>query len=154
MSQSVVTVNGTLRNGITMNYEEQFKIRQKSNKIDFPFLVVCITSVSMAFGGVLERFQRDLASLFSSLYIIPQGRALESRNPADRPKEFSHNSLQRNRSPQDSAQINANRCSNLCFSLWDENFREGAILACRSLKAFSSIAVERSINSMFRAPTV
>ena len=56
MSQSVVTVNGTLRNGITMNYEEQFKIRQKSNKIDFPFLVVCITSVSMAFGGVLEPF--------------------------------------------------------------------------------------------------
>ena len=43
------------------------KIRGKSNKIDLPFLVVWLTSVSMAFGGVSERFLRDLASLFSSL---------------------------------------------------------------------------------------
>ena len=28
----------------------------KNNKIDSPFLVVRVTSVSMAFGGVLERF--------------------------------------------------------------------------------------------------
>ena len=28
----------------------------ENSKIDSPFLVVCITSVSMAFGGVLERF--------------------------------------------------------------------------------------------------
>ena len=28
----------------------------KKNKIDLPFLVVYITSVSMAFGGFLERF--------------------------------------------------------------------------------------------------
>ena len=28
----------------------------KNNNIDLPFLVLRITSVSMAFGGVLERF--------------------------------------------------------------------------------------------------
>ena len=51
--------------------------------MDLCFLVVCITSVLMAFGDIL-------ASLYSSLYIIPQGRALERQSPADRSKESSH----------------------------------------------------------------
>ena len=61
---SLVTVNMTLRNSViirvcmgnTSILRNSSKIRGKYNKIDLPFLVVCITSVSMAFGGVLERF--------------------------------------------------------------------------------------------------
>ena len=57
------TVNMTLRNSVItrvcMGIYRLYRIVQnkgKNNKIDSPFLVVCITSVFMAFGGVLERF--------------------------------------------------------------------------------------------------
>ena len=50
---------------------------KEKNKIDLPFLVVCVTCVFMAFGAVSELFWLVLASLYSSPFMIPQGRALE-----------------------------------------------------------------------------
>ena len=65
---SLVTVNMTLRNygviikrlyGKYIDDHRSYGIVQnkgKNNKIDLPFLVVCITCAFMAFGGVSERF--------------------------------------------------------------------------------------------------
>ena len=43
-----------------MGINQSYRIVQNGgggdNKIDLPFLVVCITSAFMAFGGILEQF--------------------------------------------------------------------------------------------------
>ena len=59
----------------------------------------CTVSTSCCPGGTYS------ARLFhpvmhSSLYVIPEGRALEWQSPADRPKESSHKFAQRIRSPR------------------------------------------------------
>ena len=53
---SLVTVNMTLRNGVIIRVCMVNTSILRNNKMELPFLAVCITSVSMAFGGVLERF--------------------------------------------------------------------------------------------------
>ena len=69
----------TLRNSVIflrvcMGIERSYKIVQnrgkRFNKIDLPSHLLCITSVSTAFGGVSKRFQWVLGSPFSSPYII------------------------------------------------------------------------------------
>ena len=62
-SSSLGTVNMTLRNSVIIRVcvgiNRSYRIVQnkgKNDKIDLPFLVVCITSVFMAFEGVSERF--------------------------------------------------------------------------------------------------
>ena len=123
---------------------------ERSLQVEFIFLNIFHTT----FRHCRERSYPSFGQPFpKQLYIIPQGRTLEWQSPADRRRNPAINLPQRIQLPQDSAQIKA-RCSYLCFSLWDENVRQGAILACRSLKAFPSIAVERCVDSMFRAPTV
>ena len=55
---------------VCMGIQRSCRILQdkgKNNRIDLPFLAVCITCVFMTFGGVCERFWQVLASLYSSL---------------------------------------------------------------------------------------
>ena len=67
-------VNMTLRNSVIfirvcMGIERSYKIVQNRgkifNKIDLPSHLLCITCVSMAFGGVSKRFQWVFGSLFA-----------------------------------------------------------------------------------------
>ena len=86
----------------------------------------------LAFGGVSKRFQLVLASLslYSLPYIIPQSRALESRSPADCPKESSHKFT-----PKDPIRVKIPPISTLIDAL--------TIASLYGIKVFPSIAVER-----------